>query len=181
MNCKKKKKKKNAFRIAIFRPATGNRLVFFSGLMTISTGACLHMLGLFFFMVESDSILTLLDESKSDPPAWSFKPCQAVTIRLPDCLGQSLFGSGNKDLHYTCLRYHRFTIIFKLFSNLIPLQKNLPLNLNRPEGFIEPHSSMYVQCSMWYSLQNWSLYPHTLMYVRLGHNDPWAESHMWPQ
>ena len=29
MNCKKKKKKKNAFRIAIFRPATGNRLVFF--------------------------------------------------------------------------------------------------------------------------------------------------------
>ena len=28
----KKKKKKNAFRIAIFRPATGNRLVFFFGL-----------------------------------------------------------------------------------------------------------------------------------------------------
>ena len=31
MNCKKKKKK-NAFRIVIFRPATGNRLVFFFGL-----------------------------------------------------------------------------------------------------------------------------------------------------
>ena len=27
---------------------------------------------------------------------------QDATIRLSDCSGQSLFGSGNSDLHYTC-------------------------------------------------------------------------------
>ena len=27
---------------------------------------------------------------------------QAAPIRLPDCPGQSLFVSGNNDLHYTC-------------------------------------------------------------------------------
>ena len=38
---------------------------------------------------------------------------------------------------------------------------------------------LYVVCGI---LQNWSLYPHTLMYfMGLGYNDPWAESHMWPQ
>ena len=40
------------------------------------------------------------------------------------------------------------------------------------------------------NLQNWSLYPHTLIYshgtwtqwsLGIGHNDPWVESHMWPQ
>ena len=28
---------------------------------------------------------------------------QAVTIRLPDCSGQSLFGSGNHELQKNCL------------------------------------------------------------------------------
>ena len=31
-----------------------------------------------------------------------FSHTQAVTIRLPDCRGQSLFGSGNNDLHNIC-------------------------------------------------------------------------------
>ena len=30
-------------------------------------------------------------------------------------------------------------------------------------------------------LQNWSLYPHWCIPMGLGHNDPWVESHMWPQ
>ena len=99
---------------------------------------------------------------------WSCGPCpfytsespgtiQAATIRLPDCLGQSLFDLGNYNLQKNCptrqVQIGRLTPILsrKLQTSKINMFWLFPLHIYRPLCF---YSGKFGQAVIWLSLPN---------------------------
>ena len=78
--------------------------------------------------------------------------------------------------------YHKFDTTWKKKSPVKKTYIKSPLSVS-PELFQKETMRsfiLYVVCGI---LQNWSLYPHIYWCIPmgLGFNDPWVESHMWPQ
>ena len=101
-------------------------------------------------------------------------------------------------LVFTHDRYLLFIIIILLFGNLVPVAIVcifcacsifvffVSPELSSVRDYVITHSvrSMYVVCVCMYVVIckiDHCIHIHWCIVMGLGHNDPWVESHMWPQ
>ena len=84
-----------------------------------------------------------------------------------------------------CLIYLIFKKMFRLFDVWVcQFTVFVSPELSSVRDYLITHSvcSMYVVCSMWsFCKIDHCIHIHWCIAMGLGHNDPWVESHMWPQ